>query len=83
MNKMPTIDMIATGNNIKRLRKLNGLTIANMQDVFGFGTPQAIFKWMRGDSLPTIDNLVILADMFNVTIDDIIVIKRNSNSAVA
>ena len=39
-------------------------------------TPQAIFKWMRGDSVPTIDNMIIIADMFGVTIDQIVVIKR-------
>ena len=80
---MPIIDMVATGNNIKRLRKLNGLTIADMQDVFGFGTPQAIFKWMRGTTLPTIDNLVILANLFGVTIDEIIIIKRNDIDTTA
>ena len=79
---MPTIDMIATGNNIKRLRNLNNLTTADIQKVFGFGTPQAIFKWMRGTSLPTIDNLVILADLFGVKLDDILVVVRK-DTAVA
>ncbi len=80
---MPIIDMIATGNNINNLRKLNDLTVSDIQNVFGFGTPQAIFKWMRGESLPTIDNLVILADLFGVTINDIIVVKRNDIDFVA
>ena len=80
---MPTIDMIATGNRIRDLRDRRGLTNADIQAAFGFGTPQAIFKWMRGDSMPTVDNLVILADLFGVTVDDILVIRRNSNSAVA
>ena len=81
---MPTIDMVATGNNIRRLRDLNGLTTTDIQNIFGFGTPQAIFKWMRGDSLPTLDNLVILADLFGVTIDKVIVIRKNDiDTAVA
>lgn len=73
---MPTIDIRATGQNIARLRNNTGITIRQMQDILGFGTPQAIYKWQRGDALPTIDNMVVLADMFNVRIDDIIVITQ-------
>ena len=31
---------------------------------------------MRGDAVPTIDNLIILADMFDVPIDNIIIVTR-------
>lgn len=51
IKKMPTIDMIATENRIRDLRDDRGLRTADIiQAVFGFGTPQAIFKWMRGDT---------------------------------
>lgn len=73
---MPTIDMDATGKNIKKIMKENKMTVAKVQDVFGFNTPQAIYKWMRGDAMPTIDNMVILATMFNTTIDTIIVTTK-------
>ena len=70
---MPTIDMVATGANIKAMVKKNKMKITDVQDIFGFNTPQAIFKWFRGDAMPTIDNMVILAAVFNTTIDNIIV----------
>ncbi|WP_455530457.1 hypothetical protein [Ruminococcus sp.] len=35
-----------------------------------------MFKWMRGDAVPTFDNLIILADMFDVPIDKIIIVTR-------
>ena len=70
---MPTIDMVATGANIKALVKQNKMKVTDVKDVFGFNTPQAIFKWFRGDTMPTIDNMVILAAMFQTTIDQIIV----------
>ena len=73
---MPAIDMLNTGANISALRKQNNLTIREVQDALGFNTPQAIFKWQRGETLPTLDNLVILADLFHVTISDIIVITK-------
>ena len=69
----PTIDMIATGANIKALIKGKGLMVADVQTAFGFNTPQAIFKWMRGDAMPSIDNIVILAHILDVPIDEIII----------
>ena len=68
--------MTATGQNIARLRKASGISVRQMQDIFGFGTPQAIYKWQNGTSLPTVDNLVTLSGIFGVPIDDILVLIR-------
>lgn len=73
MTRLPVINMTATGQNITRLRKQAGLTVSNLQQIFGFTTPQAIYKWQRGTALPTVDNLVILAAIFNTGIDNILV----------
>lgn len=73
MFTMPTIDMVATGRNIMRLREMAGLSVRDLQDVFGFATPQAIYKWQHGTAMPTIDNLVVLAAVFGVAMDDIVV----------
>lgn len=70
---IPAINMAKTGQNIVTLRKRAGLSVKDLQDVFGFGTPQAIYKWQQGLALPTIDNLVVLASLLGVKIDDIIV----------
>jgi len=80
-NKMcviPVIDMMKTGQNIIILRKKAGLSVRDLQDAFGFGTPQAIYKWQQGLALPTIDNLVVLADLLGVKIDDIIVTDKQN-----
>ena len=76
MNTLPVIDMTATGRNISRLRKNAGLSVRDLQDIFGFSTPQAIYKWQRGDSLPTLDNIVVLAAVFGVAMDDIVVCRE-------
>ena len=77
MFNMPTIDLVATGRNISALRSDAGLSVRDLQDIFGFATPQAIYKWQHGTALPTIDNLVVLAAVFDVTIDDILVVDDN------
>ncbi len=73
MDKLPSIDMVRTGENIARMRQNAGLTVKDLQDLFGFTTPQAIYKWQHGAALPTVDNLVVLAAVFGVTVDDILV----------
>lgn len=73
MVNVPVIDMIKTGQNISRLRKQAGLSVRDLQDIFGFATPQAIYKWQQGVALPTIDNLVVLAAVLQVRMDDILV----------
>ena len=83
MFNMPTIDMVATGKNIAKLRKQAGLTVKNLQDIFGFATPQAIYKWQHGTAMPTIDNLVVLAAVLGVTLDEIIVIDVTLNAQIS
>ena len=78
MNRIPVIDMTATGVNIARLRVNAGITVKDLQDIFGFNTPQAIYKWQHGTALPTVDNLVVLAAVFGVRIDDILVIQGDA-----
>jgi transcriptional regulator with XRE-family HTH domain len=72
---MPNINMDKTGENIKKLRLDSGLSVKEIQNIFGFGTPNAIYKWQKGNSLPTVDNLVVLAKIFKCSIDDILVLN--------
>ncbi len=83
MNRMPVIDMTATGINITRMRISAGLTVKDLQDVFGFNTPQAIYKWQRGTALPTVDNLVVLAAVFGVRIEDILIIQDDGTIRIS
>lgn len=73
MKVFPVIDPVATGENILRLRKARGLTVRDLQDWFGFEEPQAIYKWQKGKSLPTVDNLYALGALFDVPMEEILV----------
>ena len=83
MYAMPTIDMVATGKNIEMLRKAAGISVRDLQKVFGFGTPQAIYKWQHGTAMPTIDNLVVLAAVLQVRIDDILVVDVDVQARIS
>ena len=71
----PVIDPAATGANIRRLRVQRGLSVRDLQSFFGFEEPQAIYKWQRGDSLPTVDNLYALGSLLEVPLEQIIIPK--------
>ena len=71
--RVPVIDLKATGRNIKRIRQASGVSVRDLQMILGFTNPQAIYKWQNGDSMPSLDNLVILAAVLGVSIDDILV----------
>ena len=83
MFTMPTIDMVATGRNIVRLRAAAGMTVRDIQDIFGFATPQAVYKWQHGTAMPTIDNLVVLAAVFEVTVDQILVVDTDVKAQIS
>lgn len=78
MFDIPIIDMVQTGQNIKTLRKQAGLSVCDLQKAFGFTTPQAIYKWQQGAALPSIDNLIGLAAILNVKVDDILLLQQAS-----
>ena len=63
-----------TGKRIKQLLTEQGYTIRDIQGAFGFENPQAIYKWISGKSLPSIDNFVILSRLLHTSIDNILVI---------
>ena len=83
MNQIPIIDIKATGINITKLRIRAGLTVKDLQDIFGFSTPQAIYKWQHGAALPTVENLVVLAAVFGVSVDDILIFQMSAQNPIS
>lgn len=77
IHNIPTINMMKTGQNIINLRMAAGLSVRDLQKIFGFGTPQAIYKWQHGSALPTLDNLVVLATVFHVSVDEILILDTD------
>ena len=72
---VPVVDMKLTGQNIVSLRVKRGISVREMQHMLGFTTPQSIYKWQRGETLPTIENLAALACILDVAMDDILAVE--------
>ena len=75
MHPFPVIDPEATGANIKRLRLERKLSVVDMQIFFNFDTPRVIYKWQKGQCLPSVDNLYALSVLLEVDMAQILVCK--------
>jgi len=76
----PVIDPAATGRRIAELRRAAGLTVRELQERLGLSAPQAIYKWQRGEALPSLDNLAVLAAVLHARMDEIIVCRAESDA---
>lgn len=72
---IPTINVEETGMQIDMLIHESEYSVRDISEGLGFETPQAVYKWMQGKTLPKLDNLVALAAILNVSIDDILVVE--------
>lgn len=71
----PVLDLEATGTKIKTIMKQKGVTPRRLQLIMNFPYVQTIYNWFAGKNMPTLDNLVVLAQVLGVTMDDIVVTK--------
>lgn len=73
MQKLPVINMKATGENLKRLMRLNGKTVYDIQMALKIGSSTNVYSWCAGKHIPNPDYLVKLAALLDCTIDEIII----------
>lgn len=76
----PVIDMEATGDTIRRLRIEKGVSVKELSQFLGLSDVRAVYKWQRGETLPSIDNLLALSLFLNVPIETIIVCRNTINA---
>ena len=67
-----------TGKRIKQLLQDHGYKVKDIQGAMGLEKPQVVYKWLSGNSLPSLDNFVILSRLLNTSIEDILVIDGDS-----
>lgn len=81
---VPVIDVEATSKNLKRLREERNLKTSEIQSLFNMTYPQAIYNWENPDKkdLPNIDHLVALAKFYKVSLDELIVIKKENTETL-
>ena len=78
--EFPKIDALATGQRIAFIMQSQGFRVKDIQTHLRLGSPQAVYQWLKGRSLPSVDNLFALSKLLGVSIDDILVEEGSSNS---
>lgn len=73
--EMVTIDMMGTGKKIKAQMICADLTARDIAAACDLANPNAVWRWQKGQIMPTIDNLVIIADACGCKVDDLIAVK--------
>lgn len=58
-------------NNLKIFRKKSGYTQEQIAEKIGVSR-QAIAKWENGDAMPDVENIIALADVYEVTVDSLV-----------
>lgn len=71
----PVIDLTATGAHLKELLDERDITVQDVQTAMGLASPQAVYRWLKGSNMPSVDNLYALSRYLNVQMDDVIVEK--------
>ena len=72
MVEYPVIDLRSTGARINELRRERGITVDELRIYLGMNNPNSIYKWFRGEVLPTLENMYALSVILEVPMDDII-----------
>ena len=76
----PQINKMETGKHLRRIMSERGITVKEMQNYLGLGSVQSIYHWLNGISMPTIDNLYALSELFCMPMDEIVCGNRRSRA---
>ena len=76
---MKIVDRRMTGRKINNLMFEKGISVLRLQDMMELESAQSIYKWLAGETLPTVDKLVKLSQIFGCTIDEIVVQKEEAS----
>lgn len=76
------IDMAATGFHLKKVTASKGLTVKMIQQYLGLSCPQPVYRWFKGQILPSVDHLYALSRLLKMHMEDLIVAKCRRNNEV-
>ena len=62
------IDMEKTGALIRQAVQESGYSVKEIAEITGVSSVQAVYKWFRGESLPTTETQIVLCKLFGFQI---------------
>ncbi len=72
---MIAISLEKTGENIKQKVQDREISIPALSKKLGGVSTQAIYKWFRGECLPSLDNLFLLKEILDLeSIEELVIV---------
>ncbi|MBP3803383.1 MULTISPECIES: helix-turn-helix domain-containing protein [unclassified Oribacterium] len=76
---MSYIDQEATGELLRLAVKSSSFSVSDICKEMNISTT-SIYNWFRGDTLPSIENLFLFAELVGQKVDDIVVYVSDRNN---
>lgn len=67
------IDLEKTGKHLESLIRKRGYTVRDIQQILHLSCPQPVYRWLRGQILPSVDHLYVLAEVLQVHMEELLV----------
>lgn len=68
------IDMKKTGMRLELLMQERGYTVKDIQSLLHLSCPQPVYRWLRGQILPSVDHLFVLARVLQVHMEELLAV---------
>ena len=78
MESYEDIDMKKTGENLKRVIREKGFRVCEIQEALCLSCPQPIYRWFKGQILPSVNHLFVLSKILEVHMEDLLVEKQEN-----
>lgn len=70
---MKSINMKKTGININNKILCKNKSIKEISEILGFSSTRSVYKWLSGQTLPSLDSLLVLSEVLETTMDELII----------
>lgn len=62
----------STGENIRKLILTSNFSYEDIAEFLQLNSPRVIYEWVNGEKMPSLENFINLALIFNVKLESII-----------
>lgn len=71
------LDLLMTGTILRNLIKKSGYSVKSLQEKLNLSCPQPIYRWMKGQTMPSLDNLYILGKILGVHMEEMLMPRED------
>lgn len=72
------IDQQRTGQKLKIIIKLAGYDVKYIQEYLNLSCPQPVYRWFKGQILPSVEKLCALGNLLGVHMEELLVLQGQS-----